>query len=135
MPIEIINTHDFAHETKRRTVVLNTRKFHAWVHYYKPGQKDEMHCHNEDQTFYIVEGECSMHFPDGSTSVLTPGMLATITGGSFYQLDNSGDIPLVMIGNRSGSQETTLKIDYETRQPITEYVRRPAESEAPLATS
>ncbi len=134
MPIEIIDTHEFAHRTKQRTVVIDTKKFHAWVHYYKPGQKDEMHCHNEDQTFYIIEGELTMSFPDGSASLLTPGMLATITGGSFYQLYNTGDIPLVMLGNRSGSQETTLKIDYETRQPITES-KRIEVPESPVATT
>ncbi len=134
MPIEILDTREFAHRTQRRTVVLNTKKFHAWVHYYKPGQSDEMHCHNEDQTFYVVEGELTMRFPDGGASVLTPGMMATITGGSFYRLHNTGDEPLVMIGNRSGSQNGVVKIDYETRQPIAEFSRRMAEMEAPLTS-
>ena len=120
MPIEVINAIEFAHEKLRRTVVINTKKFHSWVHYYKPGQHDEMHCHNEDQTFIILEGECTMKFPDGGASVLKPGMMATITGGSFYQLNNLTDAPLVMIGNRSGSQNTTLKIDYVTRKPLNE---------------
>jgi mannose-6-phosphate isomerase-like protein (cupin superfamily) len=120
MPIEVINAIEFAHEQMRRTVVINTKKFHSWVHYYKPGAHDEMHCHNEDQTFIILEGECTMKFPDGGASVLKAGMMATITGGSFYQLNNLTDSPLIMIGNRSGSQNTTLKIDYETRKPLNE---------------
>jgi mannose-6-phosphate isomerase-like protein (cupin superfamily) len=66
-----------------------------------------------------------MHFPDGGKAVLEPGMMATITGGSFYQLENSGDGPMIMIGNRSGSQEGTKKIDYETRKEIV-YSREPA---------
>ena len=119
MPIEVIDTHEIAHRTKKRTVVIDTKRFHSWVHYYgRPGQRDEMHCHNEDQTFYVIEGQCTMHFPDGGKAVLDPGMLVTITGGSFYQLENSGDCPMVMLGNRSGSQGTTVKIDYETRQPV-----------------
>lgn len=118
MPIEVIDAIEFAHDAKKRTVVINTKKFHSWVHYYKPGQFDEMHCHNEDQTFIILEGECTMKFPDGGAAVLKPGMMCTITGGSFYQLNNLTENPLVMIGNRSGSQNTTLKIDYETRKPI-----------------
>ncbi len=119
MPIEVMDTREVAEREKKRTVVLNTNRFHSWVHYYPtPGQRDEMHCHNQDQTFYVIEGECTMHFPDGGKSVLKPGMLATITGGSFYQLENSGDGPMIMLGNRSGNQDATLKIDYETRQPI-----------------
>jgi uncharacterized cupin superfamily protein len=108
-----------AHQEKRRKVVFNTPRCHAWVHYYpNPGDHDEMHCHNQDQTFYVIEGQCTMRFPDGGKSVLTPGMLATITGGSFYQLENSGDGPMVMLLNRSGSQKDTKKIDYETRKEI-----------------
>jgi mannose-6-phosphate isomerase-like protein (cupin superfamily) len=118
MPIEIIDTHAFAHETKKRTVVLNTKRLHAWVHYYTLGQIDEMHCHNQDQTFHIIEGELTMRFPDGGSEVLGLGKLATITGGSFYQLENTGDVPLVMLGNRSGAQEDTVKIEHGTGRVI-----------------
>ena len=118
MPIEIIDTLEFAHKTQKRTTVLNTSRFHAWVHYYRVGQQDEMHCHNQDQTFQIVEGECTMSFPDGGRAVLTPGMLATITGGSFYQLHNTGGKPLVMIGTRSGSSKDTVKVEHGTGRLI-----------------
>ena len=86
------------------------------MHYYKPGHKDEMHCHNADQTFYVIDGECTMHFPDGGKAVLTPGMAATITGGSFYQLENASDKPMIMMGNRSGPSEKIQIIDYVTRK-------------------
>ena len=52
---------------------------------------------------------------------LKPGMLATITGGTFYQLENSGDGPMVIIQSRSGSEKATKKIDYITRQEVTEH--------------
>ena len=57
--------------------------------YPNPGNKDDMHCHNADQTFYVIEGECTMRFPDGGSAVLKPGMAALITGGSSYQLENT----------------------------------------------
>ncbi len=119
MPIEIIDTKAFGHEKKARTVVLDTNRFHVWVHYYKPGQTDEMHCHNQDQTFQIVEGQCTMSFPDGGASELGPGMLVTITGGSFYQLLNSGSEPLIMIGTRSGATKDTVKVEHGTGRVIT----------------
>ena len=122
MPIETLDALKLAHENKRRTNVLNTDRFHAVLLYYgTPGERDEMHCHDQDQTFYAIDGECTMHFPDGGSAVLRPGMLATITGGSFYQLENSGDKPLVMLLNRSGAK--AKKIDYETRKEITEHRR------------
>ncbi len=121
MPITVVDMVKKAHEDPGRHVLLDTQRMHAWLHVYKnPGDHDEMHCHNADQTFYCIEGECTMHFPDKPPAVLKPGMVALITGGSFYQLENTGDGPMVLMGNRSGSSEGTLKIDYETRQPIGE---------------
>ena len=118
MPIEIYDTLAFAHEAKRRKNVFDTSRFHAWIHYYKVDQQDEMHCHNQDQTFHIVEGECTMSFPDGGQAVLTAGMLATITGGSFYRLHNTGGKPLVMVGTRSGATKDTVKIEHGTGRII-----------------
>ena len=119
MSIEIIDCPEVALREKKRTVVMNTRKFHAWVHCYPdPGDHDDMHCHNEDQTFYCIDGQCTMHFPDGGKAVMGPGMAALITGGSFYMLENTGDGPMVMMGNRSGSQDTIKHINYDTREDL-----------------
>ena len=126
MPITVINPVEIGQETKKRTVVFNTRKLHAWVHYYPtPGDHDEMHCHNEDQVFTCFQGECTMHFPDGGHAVLRPGMAALINGGNFYQLENTGDGPMILMGHRSGAQETTKIIDYKTRKDIRAEGREP----------
>ena len=37
-----------------------------------------------------------MRFPDGGKAVLKPGQAALITGGSFYQLENTGSGPMIM---------------------------------------
>ena len=119
MTIDVIDTLKLAHEKKKRTLVMDTRKMHAWVHYYpNPGDHDELHCHPGDQTFMCLEGQCTMHFPDGGKAVLTPGMAATITGGSFYQLENASDKPMIMMGNRSGPSEKIQIIDYVTRKDV-----------------
>ena len=66
MPIEVMDMPKMAREHGKRKVIFNTNRFHAWLHVYpKPGDADDMHCHNADQTFYVIEGECTMHFPDG----------------------------------------------------------------------
>jgi mannose-6-phosphate isomerase-like protein (cupin superfamily) len=119
MGIQIINPKEIALREKKRTVVMNTRKMHAWVHYYpNPGDHDELHCHNEDQVFTCFEGECTMRFPDGSSEVLKPGMAALITGGSFYQLENTGTGHMILMGHRSGNQDNVMIIDYVTRKDI-----------------
>jgi mannose-6-phosphate isomerase-like protein (cupin superfamily) len=89
------------------------------VHYYpNPGDHDEMHCHNEDQTFICLDGECTMHFPDGGKAALAPGMAALITGGSFYSLENTGPGPMILMAARSGSQDNVMIIDHVTRKDI-----------------
>ena len=119
MAIEILDTIKMAREKKKRTVVMDTKKMHAWVHYYpNPGDKDDMHCHPGDQTFMCLDGECTMHFPDGGKAVMKPGMAAMITGGSFYQLENTGPDAMVLMGNRSGASEAIQHINYELRKDL-----------------
>ena len=67
MPIKVVDLQGMAEQPDaQRTVLMNGLHFNAWFHIYKrAGQHDEMHCHNADQTFYCIEGECTMHFPDG----------------------------------------------------------------------
>lgn len=128
MPVQILNVLDVAKahkdlgEPRGRTTALDTNRMHTVVLCYKtPRERDEMHCHNQDQAFYLVDGQATLHFPEGGHETLKPGMLATITGGTFYQLENSGSGPMVIIQSRSGSEEATKKIDYITRREVTEH--------------
>jgi mannose-6-phosphate isomerase-like protein (cupin superfamily) len=82
-----------------------------------------MHCHNADQTFVVLEGECTMSFPDGGKVTLQPGQAALITGGSFYMLENTGEGPMIMMGNRSGPAEKIQIIDYVTRKDVRDKVQ------------
>src|SRR4029434_7306215 len=119
MPIEVMDMPKMAREHGKRKVIFNTNRFHAWLHVYpKPGDADDMHCHNADQTFYVIEGECTMHFPDGGKAVMKPGIAAVITGGSFYQWENTGLGPMVLMCNRSGPSEDIQHINYELRNDI-----------------
>ncbi|WP_102348700.1 cupin domain-containing protein [Bacillus sp. Marseille-P3661] len=102
-----------------RKVLMNGPKFHTWLHVYQnPGDHDEMHCHNADQTFYCVEGECTMYFKDDSAHVLKPGMVALIPGGNFYWLENTGESKMVLLGSRALSDEESQKIDFVTRKNV-----------------
>ena len=46
------------------------------------------------------------------------GKIALITGGSFYQLENTGGGHMILMGHRSGNQDNVMIIDYVTRQDI-----------------
>lgn len=134
MPIRVVDLKEMARQPDaRRTTLINGPNFNAFFHIYlEPGQKDEMHCHNADGTFFLIEGECTMHFPDGGQEVLKPGMVGLITGGSFYQLHNSGDGPMVLLGHHARPREAMKTILHETRK---ELVRPGAERTAPPPTS
>lgn len=116
MTIEVLDLAGYAKREESRIMVMDTRKMHAWVHYARPGEREEMHCHNQDQTMLVLEGECAMTFPDGGKSVLKPGMAALIRGGSFYALENTGSGPLIFMGTRSGPHASNKRIGYDTRQ-------------------
>lgn len=119
MAIQIVDVLGLAHDRKKRQVIMDTRRMHAWMHYYpNPGDHDDLHCHPGDQTFMILEGECTMRFPDKPDNVMTPGTVALIEGGSFYSLENTGDGPLILLGTRTGPHSANKHIHYDTRQDL-----------------
>lgn len=128
MAIEIVDVIGLGHELKKRKIIMDTKKMHAWMHFYpNPGDHDDMHCHPGDQTFTCLEGECTMSFPDGGKAVLKPGMTALIEGGSFYQLENTGDTHMILMGTRTGPNSANTHINYETGKDfLKERMSRPA---------
>ncbi len=119
MAIEIVDVIGIAHEERKRRVIMDTRKMHAWMHFYpKPGDHDDMHCHPGDQTFLMLEGECTMHFPDKESATMKPGMVALINGGSFYQLENTGTGHMVLMGTRTGPNSDNKHINYDSKEDL-----------------
>jgi mannose-6-phosphate isomerase-like protein (cupin superfamily) len=103
MPAEFIDLLnqpelDIGHSKK---VLFSSDHFHTWVHGDYPGTKGPMHKHTADQQFYCVKGECTIHFPDSSARTLTRGMLVIIPAGQLYQLDNTGDEYMILLGARA----------------------------------
>jgi len=139
MPAEFINILnlpelDIGHSKK---VLFTSDHFHTWVHGDYPGTKGPMHKHTADQQFYCVKGECTFHFPDGSSRKLTLGMLATIPAGQLYQLDNTGDEYMILLGARAepagnprftGNDQVVTVSDYALRN--LDKIKAPKEKKA-----
>jgi len=86
------------------------------------------HATNEDQVFTCFEGECTSAFPDGGAAVpQAPAWRPLITGGSFYQLENTGKGHMILMGHRSATR-TRVIIDYVTRQDIRRALAESAQS-------
>ncbi len=129
MAIKVLDLVELAHSPDaRRQVLLNGPEMNTFFHIYKePGQKDEMHCHNVGGSFYVIEGECTMHFPDGSSEVLKPGTIGLIEAGSYYQLHNTGDGPMVLLGHHALASQKEKTILYETKKEFERPSRTPSE--------
>lgn len=84
-----------------KRILFNSEGFHTWIHGDYPGDKGLMHKHAADQTFFCVQGECTFHFTDGTSRKLTPGMIVHIEAGTLYQLENTGDDYMLLLGNRA----------------------------------
>jgi mannose-6-phosphate isomerase-like protein (cupin superfamily) len=84
-----------------KKILFNSRGFHTWIHGDYAGDKGVMHKHSADQTFYCIEGECTFHFPDGTSRKLSPGMIVHIEAGTLYQLENTGEGYMALLGNRA----------------------------------
>lgn len=84
-----------------KKVLFSSDSFHTWIHGDYPGTKGPMHKHTADQFFFCMQGECTFHFPDGSTRAVGPGQMVLIPAGDFYQLDNTGDEYMLLLGARA----------------------------------
>lgn len=49
----------------------------------------------------MFKAKCTFHFADGSSRKLTPGLLVTIPAGHLYQLNNTGDEYMILLGARA----------------------------------
>jgi hypothetical protein len=67
MAVEVFDLLKIAHEEGKRKPIFNSERLHAWVHVYaNTGDKDDMHCHNADQTFACLRGSAPCIFRTGA---------------------------------------------------------------------
>lgn len=82
-------------ETKGGGYILLTkgRRAKGIINVYKPGQKDEMHCHpGSEHIFYVFQGELHIRGLDEKEDVvLKPGEFVHINASYYYQLANETD--------------------------------------------
>lgn len=88
-----------------KKVLYKSEGYHVWLHVDEPGTKGPMHKHTADQTFLCLRGECTVHLPTGTKKKLTPGAIIIIPKGELYQLENTGDATMVLLGNRGEAYE------------------------------
>ncbi len=73
--------------------LTNARHAKCVINVYRPGQRDEMHCHpGSEHIFMVFQGELHIYgLNEGEDIVLKPGQLVHINASYFYQLCNETD--------------------------------------------
>lgn len=98
--VDIKNQDPLAGHSTKGTL-FSSNNYHVWVHIdSEPGKKGPMHKHSADEIFYCVQGECTIHFPNGESEKLKEGMLVVLPKDQFYQLHNTGDVNMILLGSR-----------------------------------
>ena len=109
-----------------KEVFFSSDHFHTWIHGDYPGTKGPMHSHSADEIFYCVKGQCTFNFLDRESQAINPGQMVLIPKGRHYQLDNTGDEYLILLGSRGESSgkarfgikgEKIGKNDYALKNP------------------
>ncbi len=85
----------------RKEILVNSDRFHVWIHGDWPGFKGNMHCHSADEIFVCVRGSCIFHFPDQPSCELKPGSCVVIPKGAPYQIEHIGDGYMALLGARA----------------------------------
>jgi mannose-6-phosphate isomerase-like protein (cupin superfamily) len=84
-----------------KKVLADTKDSHIWIHGDDPGTQGPMHRHTADEIFYCVQGECTFTLAGGRREKLKPGMVVFIPKDDYYQLENTGDEYMILLGMRS----------------------------------
>lgn len=84
-----------------KKVLADTDESHIWIHGDDPGTQGPMHRHSADEIFYCVQGECTFTLAGGRRERLKRGMVVFIPKGDYYQLENTGDEYMILLGMRS----------------------------------
>jgi mannose-6-phosphate isomerase-like protein (cupin superfamily) len=82
--------------------VYSSANYHVWLSGPTPvGDRNPMHNHTADETFFCAKGEGIFSFPDQPPIKVTEGMIIVIPAGEFYQVEATGAEPMVLWGTRA----------------------------------
>ncbi len=97
---QVVSIPDNARPRERGSYIALTRNKRANIalNYYKPGMRDEMHCHpGSEHIFMVWQGELTIRGINPDEEIkLKPGELVHINAGHYYQLANETDEPTVL---------------------------------------
>ena len=117
--MELATLHDKIEQTvksgkdKMYFDLMGTASFRCWLNVYMPGSgTNGLHFHNTDETFTVIEGSGEIAHRDGSRTKIEKGSVALIPAKFYYDIKNTGDSVLALLGNRAeGFGGPTIYLD------------------------
>ena len=101
--------------------LMGTDKFRCWLNVYMPGSGTAgLHYHHTDETFTVIEGRGEIVQRDGSRTLLDKGMVVLIPAKTYYDIKNTGDGVLALLGNRGegfGGATIYLEAELNNKKP------------------
>jgi len=124
--MELATLHDKIEQTvksgkdKMYFDLLGTARFRCWLNVYMPGSgTNGLHYHNTDETFTVIEGSGEVVHRDGSRTKIEKGSVALIPAKFYYDIKNTGDSVLALLGNRAeGFGGPTIYLDPEMNEKM-----------------
>jgi len=124
--MELATLHDKIEQTvksgkdKMYFDLMGTASFRCWLNVYMPGSgTNGLHFHNTDETFTVIEGSGEIAHRDGSRTKIEKGSVALIPAKFYYDIKNTGDSVLALLGNRAeGFGGPTIYLDPEMNEKM-----------------
>ncbi len=90
-----------AEKKKRKIDLFGTDNFRSWILYFVPGDGTDMHYHANPETFLVLEGRGTVKGITGEERTVKKHDVLCLGAKDYYQITNTGSVPLVLFGNRS----------------------------------
>jgi mannose-6-phosphate isomerase-like protein (cupin superfamily) len=99
--MEFANLDEMVATKKRKVDLFGTDNFRCWMLNFAPGDGTDMHYHANPETFLVLSGSGSVKGLKGEERAIKRNEIVFLAAKDYYQLTNTGNEPLVLLGNRS----------------------------------
>jgi mannose-6-phosphate isomerase-like protein (cupin superfamily) len=99
--MEFANLDEMIATKKRKVDLFGTDNFRCWMLNFAPGDGTDMHYHANPESFLVLSGSGTVKGIKGEERAIKKNEILFLAAKDYYQLTNTGNEPLVLLGNRS----------------------------------
>jgi mannose-6-phosphate isomerase-like protein (cupin superfamily) len=99
--MEFADLEEMIARNQRKIDLFGTDNFRCWMLNFAPGDGTDMHYHASPETFLVLSGSGTVRGLNGAEKAIKKNEILFLAAKDYYQLTNTGNEPLVLLGNRS----------------------------------